>query len=140
MHHPKSLTISYLRQNYDDNHGTLAEFALANHLSYEDLLNNLFKLGLERHVFQNRIEHMSMGQQKRIELAKSLMTPAELYIWDEPLNYLDVFNQEQIANIINQIQPTMIIIEHDTNFLATTSTKTLHLQTPASKKPNILDD
>ena len=140
MQHPQSLTISYLRQNYDDNHGTLAEFALANHLSYEDLLNNLFKLGLERHVFQNRIEHMSMGQQKRIELAKSLMTPAELYIWDEPLNYLDVFNQEQIANIINQIQPTMIIIEHDANFLATTSTKTLHLQTPASKKPNILDD
>jgi len=140
MHHPKSLTISYLRQNYDDNHGTLAEFALANHLSYEDLLNNLFKLGLERHVFQNRIEHMSMGQQKRIELAKSLMTPAELYIWDEPLNYLDVFNQEQIANIINQIQPTMIIIEHDTNFLARTSTKTLHLETTAPKKPNILDN
>jgi len=112
---------------------------LVNHLSYEDLLNNLFKLDLERHVFQNRIEQMSMGQQKRVALAKSLMTPAELYIWDEPLNYLDVFNQEQITNIINQIQPTMIIIEHDANFLATTSTKTVHLTTPSSKKPDSLD-
>lgn len=74
-----------------------------------------------------------MGQQKRVALAKSLMTPAELYIWDEPLNYLDVFNQEQITNIINQIQPTMIIIEHDANFLATTSTKTVHLTTPHQK-------
>ena len=34
-----------------------------------------------------------------MELAKSLSQPAELYIWDEPLNYLDVFNQEQLEQL-----------------------------------------
>lgn len=61
-------------------------------MAYQAFLNNLRKLGMEREVFHNKIEQMSMGQRKKVELAKSLSQDAELYIWDEPLNYLDVFN------------------------------------------------
>lgn len=81
---------------------------------------------MERNVFLNRIENMSMGQKKRIELAKSLLTPAELFIWDEPLNYLDIFNQQQIEKVINQIKPTMIIVEHDNEFINKISKKISH--------------
>lgn len=130
---PKEMTISYVRQNYEDNHGTLEEFAKQHHLSYQELLNNLFKLGVERKVFQNRIEDMSMGQRKRVELAKSLTTPAELFIWDEPLNYLDVFNQEQLEEVIQQIQPTMIIVEHDLVFLESVATKVINIVKDKSK-------
>jgi lincosamide and streptogramin A transport system ATP-binding/permease protein len=41
-----------------------------------------------------------MGQRKKVELAKSLAQKAELYIWDEPLNYLDVFNQKQLEDLL----------------------------------------
>ncbi|WP_303753802.1 ribosomal protection-like ABC-F family protein [Enterococcus sp. S86.2] len=125
---PQNLTISYLRQNYEDNTGTLTEFAESHHLNYEDLLNNLRKLGVEREVFYNKIEDMSMGQRKRVELAKSLASPAELFIWDEPLNYLDVFNQEQLEAVIKAVQPTMVIIEHDETFLNNVATKFLELK------------
>lgn len=125
---PANIRISYVRQNYENNTGTLAEFATAHHLSYEILLNNLHKLGVERHVFNTRIENMSMGQRKRVELAKSLATPAALFIWDEPLNYLDVFNQEQLEQIIQLVQPTMLIVEHDETFLNNIATQVIKLQ------------
>lgn len=72
---------------------------------------------MERNVFQNRIEEMSMGQRKKVELAKSLAQTAELYIWDEPLNYLDVFNQKQLEELLLSVKPTMLLIEHDQTFL-----------------------
>ena len=111
------MTISYVRQNYEDNRGTLAEFAKKNRVDYQAFLNNLRKLGMERDVFHNKIEQMSMGQRKKVELAKSLSQPAELYIWDEPLNYLDVFNQEQLEQLILNVKPAMLLVEHDQTFL-----------------------
>ena len=33
---------------------------------------------------------MSQGQQRKVELARALSQPAHIYLWDEPLNYLDV--------------------------------------------------
>lgn len=128
---PQQLAVSYVRQNYEDNQGTLIEFAESHHLNYQDLLNNLKKLGFERSVFQNPIQDMSMGQRKRVELAKSLATAAELFIWDEPLNYLDVFNQEQLETMITEVQPTMLIVEHDETFLKNVATEVLYLSKPS---------
>ncbi|OTN77640.1 hypothetical protein A5886_002740 [Enterococcus sp. 8G7_MSG3316] len=124
------IKVSCVRQNYEDNHGTLAQFAEAQGIAYQDLLRNLKKLGLERSVFQTPIEKMSMGQRKRVELAKSLATPAHLFIWDEPLNYLDVFNQQQLATVISLVEPTMVIVEHDRYFLDQVTTKQVVLRPP----------
>ncbi len=123
----QGMALSYVRQNYEDNRGTLQQFAEEHCLSYQELLNNLRKLGVERNVFQNRIEDMSMGQRKRVELAKSLATPAELFIWDEPLNYLDVFNHKQLEAVIQTVKPTMLIVEHDQTFLKNVATKIIEL-------------
>ncbi|MGM0125279.1 ABC transporter ATP-binding protein [Enterococcus sp. AZ194] len=120
--------ISYVRQNYEDNTGTLQEFAEANKLDYSIFLNNLTKLGMEREVFHNPIQQMSMGQRKKVEVAKSLSVSAELYIWDEPLNYLDVFNQEQLEQLILSVKPTMLLIEHDVTFLTKVATKQIKLK------------
>ncbi|MGX7245664.1 Lsa family ABC-F type ribosomal protection protein [Enterococcus quebecensis] len=124
---PDKLKISCVRQNYEDNHGTLLEFSEDQGLNHQEFLNNLHKLGIEREVFQNRIEQMSMGQRKKVELAKSLAQPAELYVWDEPLNYLDVFNHEQLEKLILSVKPTMLIVEHDQAFLEKIATQVITL-------------
>ncbi|WP_412989121.1 ribosomal protection-like ABC-F family protein [Pediococcus siamensis] len=125
---PQKLRISYVRQSYDDNRGTLQEFAETQHLDYQEFLNNLHKLGLDRNVFTTRIERMSMGQQKKVELAKSLSTPAEFYLWDEPLNYLDIFNQEQLETLISSVKPTMLIVEHDREFIEHVTNRIVELE------------
>ena len=94
------LRISYLPQDLTIYQGSLKNFALHQKLSYEDLLNILKKMGFPHTNFNVPIEEMSMGQQKRIALAKSLLEPADLYLWDEPANYLDVFNQDQLINLL----------------------------------------
>jgi len=125
---PQHLQISYVHQDYEDNHGTLSDFAKLQKLDYQAFLNNLHKLGMPRAVFNTRIELMSMGQRKKVELAKSLSLPAELYIWDEPLNYLDVFNQEQLEQLLLMVQPTMLLIEHDQTFIEHVATKIVSLK------------
>ncbi len=122
------LNISYVSQNYESNQGKLKDFATANQLDYEVFLNNLKKLGMERDVFQNTIENMSMGQQKKVEVAKSLSQLTELYIWDEPLNYLDTYNQDQLTEVINSVKPTLLYIEHDENFPQEIHSKTIYLE------------
>lgn len=126
------LQISLVRQDYSSNHGLLREFANNHQLDYEQLLNTLFKLGFKRQTFNIPIERMSMGQQKRVELAKSLVEPAQLYIWDEPLNYLDTYNQEQLIALIKEYQPPILFIEHDQNFIGEVATKQVSL-TPLPK-------
>lgn len=77
----------------------------------------LKKLGIPRQTFATKIEQMSQGQQKKVALACVLATPAELYLLDEPLNYLDTFNQDQLLELFATVHPTMLVIEHDQNFI-----------------------
>jgi len=39
---------------------------------------------------------MSPGQQKKVELVGSFVTSADLLLWDEPLNHLDIDAREAI--------------------------------------------
>lgn len=121
------LNISLVRQQYQTNHGSLAKFASDNHLIYQDLLNLLRKLGMARKTFAVPIEEMSLGQQKKVELARALATPAQLYLWDEPLNYLDIYNQQQLIQLIKDVQPPMLIIEHDKHFIESIATKRINV-------------
>lgn len=65
----------------------------------------------------------SAGQKKKVLLAKSLSEKAHLYIWDEPLNYIDVLSRMQIEELILNYQPTMIFVEHDMSFIDCVATK-----------------
>ncbi|MDE7049953.1 MAG: ATP-binding cassette domain-containing protein [Lactobacillus sp.] len=121
------LKISYLPQNFVEYSGTLVEFAHKEHLSYEQMLNMLKKMGFPRESFRTRIEEMSMGQQKRVAIAKSLVEDADFYLWDEPANYLDVFNQDQLINILKKTRPAMLLVEHDEYFISQVANKRIKL-------------
>ncbi|MHC5373902.1 ribosomal protection-like ABC-F family protein [Enterococcus sp. LJL120] len=113
----QGIKISYIKQNYEANQGYLKDFAETEGLDYESFLSNLKKLGMERDVFTQKIETMSMGQKKKVEVAKSFSQPAALYVWDEPLNYLDVFNHKQLEELILSVEPTLILVDHDQRFI-----------------------
>lgn len=124
---PQGLSKSTIRQNHEDNAGLLKDFVNFYNIDYTLFLNNLRILGFERDVFNVPIQNMSNGQKKKIEFAKSLGIPAELYIWDEPLNYLDVFNQKQIETMILEYKPTLLFVEHDPSFVSAIATKTVEI-------------
>lgn len=73
------------------------------------------------------MEDFSEGQKKKVLIASSLMTPAHLYIWDEPLNYIDVFTRMQIEELLLKYQPTMLLVDHDESFCEKIETKIIKL-------------
>ena len=82
---------------------------------------------MERVQFAKNMEEYSEGQKKKILLAASLMTPAHLYVWDEPLNYIDVFSRMQIEKLLAEYQPTMLFVEHDARFREKVATRVVEL-------------
>ena len=73
------------------------------------------------------MEDYSEGQKKKVLITGSLLQQAHLYIWDEPLNYIDVFSRMQIEKLILKFKPTMLIVEHDKSFGKNVATKIIEL-------------
>lgn len=110
------LVISYVPQDTSHLQGTLTEFAEKNNLEESLFKAILRKLDFERVQFEKDMKDFSAGQKKKVLIAKSLCEPAHLYIWDEPLNYIDIYSRIQIEEMITQFSPTMLLVEHDVAF------------------------
>lgn len=110
------LTISYINQDTSWLRGDISHFCEERQLDRSLFCSILRQLGLERVQFVKNMEDYSEGQKKKILIAASLLTPAHLYIWDEPLNYIDVFSRMQIEKLLLSYQPTMVFVEHDARF------------------------
>ena len=76
----------------------------------------LRKLDFSREQLEKPLEALSQGQKKKVLIARSLCEQAHLYLWDEPLNYVDVYSRIQIQELILKFQPTMVFVEHDAEF------------------------
>ncbi len=113
---PAGLRISYVNQDTSGLSGGLKDYARMHGLDESMLKALLRQLDFERTQFDKRMEEYSEGQKKKVLLATSLLTPAHLYIWDEPLNFIDVFSRMQLEQLILKYQPTMLLVEHDTVF------------------------
>ena len=121
------ITVSYVNQDTSFLTGTLREFCRAGGLNGSLFLAVLRQLDFEREQFAKNMEDYSEGQKKKVLVAASLITPAHLYIWDEPLNYIDVFSRMQIEKLILTYRPTMLIVEHDVRFQEKVGTKTVKI-------------
>ena len=110
------MTISYVNQDTSFLKGSLRDFCSRRGLDESLFLAVLRQLDLGREQFAKNMEDFSEGQKKKVLVAASLITPAHLYIWDEPLNYIDVFSRMQIEKLILQYEPTMLLVEHDVRF------------------------
>ncbi|MFC6322760.1 ribosomal protection-like ABC-F family protein [Companilactobacillus baiquanensis] len=112
----KGIKISYLAQE-DQLVGNIRQLAQDKKIDPEMVFSNLRKLGFERNLFEQNIESMSQGQKRKVALAISLSQEANLYFWDEPLNYLDVITRQQIIEAIKKQHPTMLLIDHDKDLI-----------------------
>ena len=121
------LVISYVPQDASHLQGLLSDYAREHRLDESLFKAILRKLDFERVMFEKDIRDFSGGQKKKVLLAGSLCERAHLYIWDEPLNYIDVYSRMQLENLIRAFGPTMLFVEHDAAFLEATATKTVRL-------------
>ena len=121
------LVISYVPQDTSHLKGMLSDFADENHIDESLFKAILRKMDFERIQFEKDIQDFSGGQKKKVLIAKSLCEQAHLYVWDEPLNFIDVYSRMQIEQLIKKFSPTMVLVEHDSVFREKVATKTVQL-------------
>ncbi|ONI47627.1 Lsa family ABC-F type ribosomal protection protein [Candidatus Epulonipiscium fishelsonii] len=121
------LKISYVPQDTSFLKGDMKTFVHANGIDESLFKSILRKLNFSREAFDKQLEELSGGQKKKVLIAKSLSEKAHIYIWDEPLNFIDILSRQQIENLILAYKPTMIFVEHDQLFCERIATKILNL-------------
>lgn len=122
------LVISYVSQDTSFLEGSIREFCRERGLEESLFCAVLCQLDMDRGQFGKNIEDFSEGQKKKVLLAASLLTPAHLYVWDEPLNYIDVFSRMQIEDLLLKYNPTLLAVEHDVRFRERIATRTVTLE------------
>ena len=123
----KNLKISYVQQNTSNLTGNIFDYINEKQIDRTLFLSILRKMDFSRLQFEKDIGSFSEGQRKKILIATSLCEEAHLYIWDEPLNFIDILSRIQIENLILEYSPTLLFVEHDTIFSEKIATKVIHL-------------
>lgn len=121
------LKISYISQETSHLKGNLTDYARDNGIDETIFKANLRKLDFSRVQFEKDMSDFSGGQKKKVLIAKSLSEKAHLYIWDEPLNFIDVISRMQIEELLLEYSPTILFVEHDSEFCKNIATRTIRL-------------
>lgn len=67
--------------------------------------------------YDEKVEHMSGGQKKRVALVNALLTSADILILDEPTNHLDNAMSEWLEDYLIQFRGAILMVTHDRYFL-----------------------
>lgn len=127
VHTGSGLVISYVPQDTSGLCGRLSDFAARSGIEESLFKAVLRKLDFERVQFEKEMQDFSGGQKKKVLIAKSLCEKAHLYVWDEPLNFIDLYSRIQIEQLIQTFSPSMIFVEHDRAFREAAATQIVRL-------------
>lgn len=71
-------------------------------------------LGID-HLMERNLPQLSGGELQRVAIAATLVKDADVYFFDEPSSYLDIFERMRIVRILQKLSEgkRVIVIEHD---------------------------
>ena len=121
------LKISYIPQDTSNLTCSLNEYIESQGVDETLCKTILRKLDFARELFEMDMKNYSDGQKKKVLIAVSLSKAAHIFVWDEPLNYIDVISRIQIEEIIKEASPTLIFVEHDKRFVEDIANKIIRL-------------
>jgi lincosamide and streptogramin A transport system ATP-binding/permease protein len=91
-------------------------------------------LGVEGRGVERDLSTLSQGELKKIELCRSLSVEADVLLWDEPLNYLDVAAREQLEIALLEGGATVLFVEHDRRFIDNVATRVIELSAATGRE------
>jgi ATP-binding cassette subfamily F protein uup len=87
--------------------------------------NILTRLGI--YDFDDKVEHLSGGQRKRVALTSVLLSTADLLILDEPTNHLDSEMADWLEEYLKKFRGALLMITHDRYFLDSVTNRIVEL-------------
>lgn len=116
IHIAKGLKISYVGQDTSSLSGSLYDICADRGADRTQFSTILVKMGFTGDMLYRDVSSLSLGQKKFVMLALSLCEQADVYLWDEPLNYIDVYMRKEIERLVKESDVTMLFVEHDRAF------------------------
>ena len=110
------LNLAYVPQNpVFSEDSTIRSYALKKGEENWKVESNLTELNITR--FDQKIEHLSGGQKKRVVLAKILSDDFDVLLLDEPTNHLDNKMSDWLENYLKSFRGVLLMVTHDRYFL-----------------------
>lgn len=82
-----------------------------------DIRSYMARFLFDGRTLQQKVGALSGGERARVALAKLLLQPANLLVFDEPTNDLDVATLGSLETLLDESDATAIIVSHDRYFL-----------------------
>ena len=129
----RNLTIRYLPQTpVFDKGATVLEAILKNNINElnqwnieSEAMTAINRLGLP--AADEKIEHLSGGQRKRIALANAVLAPVDILVLDEPTNHLDSEMAAWLEDYLNDFRGAIVMVTHDRYFLDSIATRIVEI-------------
>ena len=90
-----------------------------------DAKSMLNQLGFN--YYNEKAEHLSGGQKKRVALIYTLLTEADILILDEPTNHLDNAMSEWLEEYLIRFRGAILMVTHDRYFLDRVATRIIEV-------------
>ena len=127
------IVIRYLSQHPVFDEGTTAlECVMKNNLTHDnewslesEAKSMLQKLGITD--YSQKVDNLSGGQRKRIALANSLLSQADVLVLDEPTNHLDSSMADWLEEYLKGFRGALVMVTHDRYFLDSVSNRIVEI-------------
>jgi ATPase subunit of ABC transporter with duplicated ATPase domains len=80
------------------------------------------------HLINKHFNELSGGEQRRVVLAKIIISSPSILLLDEPTNHLDIKSLEWLEDFLKKYNGTILLVSHDRYFLDKVSTKTILIE------------
>ncbi|MFD8958096.1 ABC-F family ATP-binding cassette domain-containing protein [Streptomyces anulatus] len=116
----------------------LATFAAGRPGFPDEYADELLALGLFRpEDLDVPVASLSVGQQRRLALARLVTRPADLLVLDEPTNHIALSLVEELEQALDRYPGAVVVVSHDRSFRARFTGDVLELRAgrPAAAEP-----
>lgn len=112
----KTRRIGYLSQEVtglNENATILELFDFNNRKEQGELRTKLNLMGFNAESLSKKIDHLSLGERMKLKLLLMINQKCELLILDEPTNHIDLHVREQLEEMLESYNGTIILVTHD---------------------------
>jgi len=116
-------------ENFGEEYGTLLQKYehLGGYTYRQEIDTMLEKLALSKSILKRKMSEMSGGERTKIEIAKALLSKADILLLDEPTNHLDIETIELLEAVLRKFPGDLLIVSHDRTFINNIATHILYL-------------
>ncbi|KAL0079012.1 P-loop containing nucleoside triphosphate hydrolase protein [Phycomyces blakesleeanus] len=128
----KTAFVDYANQGADTSL-TIVKYVAADHqmkdIPHSEIEKSLRMVGFDDDRLAQPVAALSGGWKMKLELARAILSKADILLLDEPTNHLDVDNIKWLEQyLVSQTHVTCLIVSHDSGFLDNVCTQILHYE------------